>query len=155
MKHLIILLLLLLLPSTALAAPWVEETAYSADGSVAWRAFCFADELPPLLADAVQEETISGAGVELCTEQLTMAVLTAQDGRTLAYVQEGGAWSCTDLSGMLTGSVGLHDREGTYPVFCVFNAYRSQKPTWHVEYRDGLLQLTPYSPQAHQEMTMQ
>lgn len=156
MKHLTLLLLLLLLPCAALAAPWVEEVAYDAAGNIAWRAVCFADELPPLLQAVVQVEVISGASVEIPAQELSMAVLTTQDGRTLACVQEhGGAWSCTDLSGTLTGSVGLHDREGAYPVFCVFNAYRSQEPTWHVEYLGGQLHLTPYSPQAHQEMTMQ
>lgn len=156
MKRMLAALLVLVLPCVALAAPWIEETEYHADGSLAWRATCFADELPPLLTGIVQEETISGASVEIPANQLAMAVLTAVDGRTLAYVQEcGGAWSCTDLSGVLSGSVGLHDRQGTYPAFCVFNAYRSQEPTWHVDYLDGQLHLTPYTPQEHQALTGQ
>ena len=82
----------------ALAAPWIEETEYHADGSLAWRAICFADELPPLLAGVLQEKTFSGASVEIPANQLAMAVLTAGDGRTLAYVQErGGAWSYTTI----------------------------------------------------------
>ena len=63
MKRLIIMLLLMLLPCAALAAPWVEEVAYNDAGNIEWRAVCFADELPPMLQAVVQQPTISGAGI--------------------------------------------------------------------------------------------
>ena len=156
LKRLMLLYLLIaFLPCAALAAPWVEETEYDTDGSLLWRATCFADELPPLLQGVVRERSISGASVELPAQQLALAVLTAADGRVLAYVQQEGTWAFADLSGTVSGSVGLHDREGSYPVFCVFNAYRSQKPTWHVEYVGDAFQLTPWSPEEHELLTMQ
>lgn len=150
MKRIILTLICLcLLPGCVQATPFIEERK-GPDGRVAWIGACFANELPALLEGVVADELISGASLELPQDGLALALVRAADGRMLAYSREhGNSWSMVDLSAFCSGSVGLHEREGTHPVFCVFNPYSSQQPTYHVDYHDGAFQIAALTPQEH------
>ena len=148
-RLLLCVLALCLLFGCAQATPFVEERK-GPDGRVAWIGACFANELPPLLDGVVAHKLISGASIELPQEGMAFALVRTADDRMLACSREQGTdWNLLDLSDFCFGSVGLHEREGTHPVFCVFNAYSRQAPTYHVDYCDGAFHITALTPEEH------
>lgn len=155
MKRIILLITCLcLLFGCAQATPFVEERKRP-DGRVAWIGTCFANDLPPLLDGVVPDKLISGASIELPQEGVAFALMRTADDRMLAYSREAGKdWSMLDLSGFCSGSVGLHEREGTHPAFCLFNAYSSQEPTYHVDYHDGAFHIAAYTPREHEALVI-